>query len=146
MPKFGQAWFAGELFGDGKLAPSNYKNSVHRVPLGFAVRKVFRCKDWRKLHGPKDTSKAIIFRVRTGNGYMGAVYGERYQDKYRYFVPSSINSPQGAAARASLAAAVHNWKNILDEATKAAYHKAAVKRGKMSGYNLYVGAYIKENA
>lgn len=146
MPKFGQAWFAGELFGDGKLAHSNYKNSIHRASLGLSVRKVFRCKDWRKKYGPKDTSKAIIFRVRTGNGYMGAVSGERYQDKYRYFVPSSINNAEGAAARTALATAVHNWKYVLDDATKAEYHHAAVKRGKMSGYNLYVGAYVKANA
>lgn len=146
MPKFGQAWFAGELFGDGKLAHSNYKNSISRIPLGLAVRKVFRCKDWRKLHGPKDTSKAIIFRVRSGNGYMGAVYGERYQDKYRYFAPWPNGNPAAGAARTALATAVHNWKYVLDDATKAEYHHAAVKRGKMSGYNLYVGAYVKANA
>jgi len=146
MPKYGQAWYSGELYGDKKLAPSNFKSSIHRVPLGFLVRKVFRCTDWRKIHGPKDTSRALIFRVRRGNGYFSSIPGELYQDKYRYFVPSSINNPQGAAARTAFATAVYNWKNVLDEATKLEYHKAAVKRGKMSGYNLYVGAYVKANA
>lgn len=146
MPKFGQAWFAGELFGDGKLAPSNFKNSISRAPLGLAVRKVFRCTDWREKHGPKDTSRALIFRVRRGTGYYGSIRGELYQDKYRYFVPSSINNPEGASARTAFATAVYNWKYVLDEATKQEYHRAAVKRGNMSGYNLYVGAYVKANA
>jgi hypothetical protein len=132
MPKFGQAWFSGELFGDGKLAPSNYKTSIHRVPLGFAVRRQIR--------------KEIIFRVRPGNGYMGALLGVRYQDKYKYFVPSSINNAEGATARAALAQAVYNWKNVLDEATKQEYHRAAAKKQHMSGYNLYVGQYVKANA
>jgi len=132
MPRFGQAWFSGELFGDKKLAPSNYKNSIHRVSLGFAVRRQFR--------------KEIIFRVRRGSGYYGSILGELYQDKYKYFVPSSINNVEGAAARTALATAVYNWKNVLDEATKQEYHRAAARKGHMSGYNFYVGAYVKANA
>ena len=146
MPKFGQAWYAGELYGDKKLAPSNYKNSISRAPLGLAVRKVFRCTDWRKIHGPKDTSRALIFRVRRGNGYFSSIPGELYQDKYKYFAPWPNGNPAAGAARTALAAAVYNWKNVLDEETKLEYHRAAVKRGKMSGYNLYVGAYVKANA
>lgn len=132
MPKFGQAWFSGELFGDGKLAASNFKNSIHRVPLGFAVRRQIR--------------KEIIFRVRRGNGYFGALLGERYQDKYRYFIPASINNPEGASARVALAQAVYNWKNVLDEETKEEYNRAAQRGLKMSGYNLYVRQYVKANA
>jgi hypothetical protein len=132
MPKFGQAWFSGELFGDKTLRFTNFKNSIHRVPLGFAIRRQIR--------------KEIIFRVRPGNGYFGALLGERYQDKYRYFVPSSINNAQGAASRTALAQAVYNWKNVLDEATKAEYNRAAGKKRFLSGYNLYVGSYVKANA
>lgn len=76
---------------------------------------------------------------------MGAVLGERYQDKYKYFVPASINNPQGAAAGA-LAQAVYNWKNVLDEATKEEYNRAAGKKRFLSRYNLYVGCYVKANA
>jgi len=144
MPKFGQIWFSGGIFGDKHICPANFKTTIHRVPLGFAIRKKFRVGNYRRIHGPDlETSRAIIFRVRPGNGYFGAQWGERYQDKYKYFIPSSINNIQGAASRTALANAVSNWKNVLDEATKQEYHKKAVKRGKMSGYNLYVGEYIK---
>ena len=147
MPKFGQAWFAGELFGDKKLRFTNFKTSIHRAPLGFAVRGRFRLSNYSLKHSTgSDTSKALIFRVRPGNGYYGALLGERYQDKYKYFVPSSINNAQGEAARTALEQALYNWKNVLPDATKQAYHKTAVKRGKMSGYNLYVGEYVKANA
>ncbi len=141
MPKFGQAWFAGELFGEKKLRFTNFKNSIHRVPLGFAVRRTIRISNWLTT---KDTSKAITFRVRPGNGYYGAQIGERYQDKYRYFVPSSINNPEGERARIALKEAVSNWKTVLDEPTKKEYHRRAVKIGHLSGYNLYVKEYIQE--
>jgi hypothetical protein len=147
MPKFGQTWFAGELFGDKKCVACNFKTTIHRIPLGMEVRGRFRLKDYqvRRSTGD-DISQALIFRVRPGNGYMGAKVGERYQDKYRYFVPASINNVQGAAARAALAQAVYNWRFVLDPVTKKEYHAAAARKQHMSGYNLYVGAYVKAHA
>lgn len=146
MPKFGKAWFAGEIFGSKKCVAGNYKDSIHRVSLGTEVRGRFRLKDYQVKHSTgADASKALIFRVRPGNGYFGAIIGERYQDKYRYFVPSSINNTEGEPARIALTNAVYNWKNVLDAATKAEYHKAAIKQGRSSGYHLYVGNYIKAN-
>jgi hypothetical protein len=91
-------------------------------------------------------TNAIIYRVRRGNGYFGSKAYERYQDQYSYFVPSSINNIQGAAARSALATAVYNWQNVLTEAQKIAYNKRATKGLRMSGYNLYLREYIKANA
>jgi hypothetical protein len=132
MPKFGQIWFNGGYFGDDILAPTNYKNSIKRVPLGFLVRKQFK--------------HTIIFRVRRGNGYYGAILGELYQDKYQYFVPSSINNAQGQTARNALAQAVLNWQTVLTAEQKAEYHKRATKGLRMSGYNLYIREYVRANA
>jgi hypothetical protein len=103
-----------------------------RIPLGYSARR--------------QIGNSIIFRVRPGNGYFGSQVGEIYQDQYPYFVPSSINNPQGAASRTAFATAVHNWKNVLTDEEKAVYHKRAVRRGKMSGYNLYIGEYVEANA
>ncbi len=132
MPKFGQAWFNGEYFGAKKLAAGNYKNSIRRVPLGFAVHKQFK--------------KTIIFRYRHGNGMFGAIKGRGYQDKYRYSVPISINNPQGEPARIAMRQAVYNWRFVLDAATKLQYHKTATKRKGKCGYHIYIGEYIKAHA
>lgn len=143
MPKFAQTWFSGNLFGAKNLVYVSFKHSIHRVPLGFAVRKVFRITNWRKIGGPKDTSRAIIFRVRRGNGYIGSILGKLYQDKYKYFVPRSINNIQSAATRVKFTQAVYNWKNVLTILEKMVYNKRAAKRKGMSGYNKYIQAYVK---
>lgn len=89
---------------------------------------------------------AIIYRVRRGNGSHGAKLGVIYQDQFPYFVPTSINNAQGAAARTAFAQAVYNWQNVLDEDTKIEYNRAAARKGNLTGYNLYIGIYVKENA
>lgn len=101
------------------------------IPLGFRARK--------------QIAKTIIFRVRPGNGYYNSKIGRKYQDTYAYFVPSSINNPQGQVARDALAQAVLNWQNILTPAEKKEYQKRAVHGLRMSGYNLYIREYIKAN-
>jgi len=143
MPKFGQAWFAGELFGDKKLAPSNYKNSIHRIPLGIHVRKLFRVSNWR---GVKDTSRALIFQMRRGNGYFGSTLGELYQDKKAYKVPWPNGNPACAVAQSAYATAVYNWKHVLTAEQKTEYNQRAPRRTHMSGYNLYIGEYVQANA
>jgi len=141
--RFGNIWFNGAPFGEHVLATSNLKDSIHRVSLGLRVRKVFRVSNWR---GVKITAQALIFRVRRGNGYFGSKLGDAYQDKYKYFVPSSINNPQGATARTALASAVSNWKHVLPAEPKADYNKRATRGLKMSGYNLYIREYVRANA
>lgn len=107
------------------------KRSYGGIPLGLRVRK--------------QIGKDIIFRVRRGNGYQGAILGKAYQDRYDYFVPSSINNPESDSIRALLATAVSNWRNVLTTDQKTAYNKRATKGLHMSGYNLYIREYINSN-
>lgn len=118
-------------FGNKPRAPGLFKQSLRGVPLGLAVRK-----QW---------GKQIIFRVRRGNGVAGSAAGVRYQDKYKYVVPASINNAESAAVRALFAAAVSNWQSTLTEQQKQEYNKRATKGLRMSGYNLYIREYINAN-
>ena len=131
MPKFGNFWFNGGPFTDEDLAFVHFDRSIARIPLGFLVRKRFGTE--------------VIFRVRRGNGVGNSILGKLYQDKYKYFVPSSINNAEGQAARNAMTTAVSNWKNVLTADEKADYNLQARRRGGLSGYNVYVGEYIKEN-
>lgn len=102
----------------------NSKRSIDGIPLGMWVRK--------------QIGKAFIFRVRMGNGSYGAIAGHRYQDKYTYVVPGSINNPEGEPSRANFRAAVDYWKNVLTTSQKEAYNKRASRiKGKI-GYNLFL--------
>ena len=131
MPRFGQTWFNGYYFGEDVPVWTRFKTSIRRIPLGTGIRK--------------QLGKEIIFRVRRGNGVGGSVYGKLYQDKYKYFVPSSINNAEGQPARNALIAAVSNWKNVLTTEQKEEYNQRATESMRMSGYNLYVREYIKAN-
>lgn len=121
-----------EEMDDAYMPRSLWKRCIGRIPLGFAVRG-----SWAKNR---------IFRVRRGNGFYGAVKGKLYQDRYSYFVPSSINHPNGQPARDALTQANYNWYNVLTEAQRTKYNKNAKRRLSMSGRNKYIGEYIKEHA
>jgi len=130
VPKFGQAQFGNTRFGEHRTCREEQRRMYRGVPLGYGIRRTI--------------NKEITFRIRRGNGYYGSPAGVQLQDKYKYTVPSSINNSQGQRARDLLAEAVANWKT-LDEATKKEYNIRAGKIGKMSGYNLYIREYIREN-
>jgi hypothetical protein len=131
MPKFGQIWFNGAPFGDFDISFTDFKKSIKRIPLGFKVRK--------------SIGKKIIFRCRVGNGFIGSVKGKFYQDKYKYFVPSSINNPEGQHSRDVFAAGMHSWKNTLTDEERAVWnHKAKHYKG-LFGWNLYLKKYMKDN-
>ena len=127
----GQIWANGAYVSHDTLAPTNYKNSIHRTSLGTLVRKQFK--------------KSIIFRVRRGNNYYGAKQDELYQDKYTYYVPGSINNTEGQAARNLLITAVGNWQSVLTDEEKSSYNKRASHGLHMAGYNLYIKEYILTN-
>lgn len=131
MPKFGRAWFGGNIFGEDVLSWTTFKRSIHRVPLGFRIRKQLR--------------KEIIFRVQPGNGFAGSKIGTNYQHKYKYFVPSSINNPQGQHARDVLKQAVLNWQTIITPEQKKEYNRIGASGLKMSGYNVYIRDYMRQN-
>ena len=105
------------------------KKMFGNIPLGFRVRR--------------DIGRLIIYRVRRGNGYYNSTLGELYQDKYPYFIPASIRNIEGQPARDALSAAVSNWKIVLTQTERDGYNKRAMIKGNLSGFNLYVGEYIK---
>jgi len=109
--------------------PGPSKRTYKGIPLGVRVRG--------------QIGKDIIFRVRRGSGHQGSNLGEVYQDRYDYFVPSSINNSESAPYRTHWAAAVDYWKNILTDDQKQVYNKKAVKGFRMSGYNLFMRAAMK---
>jgi len=120
------------IMDDPYMPKSLWKRSFGRTVLGNVVRG--------------QIGKNRIFRARRGNGFYGSKLGVLYHDRMRYFVPSSINNAQGAAARSALATAVSNWQNVLTEAQKIEYNKRATKGLRMSGYNLYIREYVRANA
>lgn len=83
------------------------------------------------------------FRVRRGNGAYGAIDGEIYQDKYDYFVPTSINNTQSEPYRRQWIAAVHKWIYDLTAEQKNSYQRRASHGLQMSGYNLFMREAMK---
>lgn len=124
MPRFGKVPFNGDYFSAVAHPQPNFKKCIGRVILGFLVRKQF--------------GERVIFRVRRGTGYYNAIFGELYQDKYKYFVPSSINNPESEPYRIQWKAVVDYWQNILSDADKAKYNHRATKGIHMSGWNLFI--------
>ena len=155
------------IYTSDKKTPRPFITTVNnqRIPLGLAARRTIgkyhtngtwhydshtiggRIFKSHYLTGETWVgTNARIFRVRRGNGFFGSGLHERIQDQYPYFVPSSINNIQGAAARSALATAVYNWQNVLTEAQKIEYNKEAARRKGITGYNIYIGEYVKANA
>jgi len=131
MARFGQDLFNGGRFGRYDKVIPNLKKTIRGIPQGVMVHK--------------QLGKRIIFQQCRGNGYYGSVLGVLYQQKKRYCVPSSINNAEGQPARNALAIAVSNWKTILTDSEKKEYNRRAMIKRHMSGYNLYIGEYIKAN-
>lgn len=137
MPKFGRVHFNEDYFGDGRLNQVFRKKSFKHIPLGLTVRGTIG-----RFSG--DTSQAIIYRRRRGNGYYGATLNHIYQDKYKYFAndPNAANCPD--AAKSCFAAAVAAWPG-LSEAEKKKWNRLATSAYKMPGRNLFISRYMKEN-
>ena len=129
MPKFGQVHFGRNYFGDSPYPTENWKRSMSGIPLGLWVRQ--------------QLAKTVIFRVRRGNGSAGATLGKRYQDKYKYVVPSSINNIESAPYRTQWKTAVDYWKNILSAADRADYNEQATHGLRISGFNLFMRKAMK---
>jgi hypothetical protein len=102
------------------------------IPIGIAVRR--------------QLAHTYIYRVRHGNGFYNSKAGAIYQDRYTYVVPSSINNPEGQAARDALAAAVANWQGFTSDQKKVYNDRAAAARLRMGGYHLYIREYVRANA
>jgi len=101
------------------------------IPLGFQIRGSI-CTTW-------------TWRVRRGHGFWGTKVGELIQDKYPYFVPNSIKNPEGQHARDVFTSAVAAWQVLSDE-DKTWWNTEANRLGLfMSGYNLFIKRYMKDN-
>ena len=112
------------------MATLHQKRMYNGVFIGFGIRR--------------SIAKVTTYRIRRGNGFYGAKLGEEYQDKYPYFVPTSITHAAGDASRATFANAITAWQ-ALDEATKAVYNKRAHSIQFLSGYNLYIRRHMQDN-
>jgi len=137
MPKFGTICFAEDLFGDERLNQVWRKKSIRRIPLGLTVRGTVR-------KSATDTSEAVTFRSRRGNGYYGSILGHIYQDKYKYAPgdPTASNCPE--AAKTCFANAVASWA-ALSEAEKKIWTRDGSRRRNLPGRNYYISEYMKEN-
>lgn len=96
------------------------------------------------LEARRDIGQTLTYRVRRGNGFFGSVFGRRYQDRFTYVVPSSINNPEGQHARDILKAAVLAWQG-LSESEKNFWRAKEKSYPGRSGYSLYIKNYFKEN-
>ena len=85
-----------------------------------------------------------IYRRRPGNGYANAKRGKTYQDRFTYFVPSTIMHPNGDASRACFANAVTAWAG-LSEAEKQTWNEKGERYKRIPGRNYFFGEYMKEN-
>lgn len=112
-----------------------YKRSFYGALLGHETRGTIK--------GNGVSTFSTIFRIRRGNGHQGAILGEKYQDKYSYFIPVSINNPESQPYRQQWIAAVHKWRYDLTDEQKAEYNQTATKNLHMSGYNLFMRRAMK---
>ena len=83
-----------------------------------------------------------IFRRRIGNGFAGSIAHRVYQDRFKYFVPSTITHPNGDASRIKFKAAMQAWKELSPE-EKQFYRDIAVKQGGIPQQNIFVKRYMK---
>lgn len=91
----------------------------------------------------RQIGKKWIYRVRPGNGFAGSEKGTRYQDRYTYYVPSSIYNPESAPWRTTLAAGVVYWQNTLTLAQKKEYRKKGHVKKNLPGYNVFIQEVMK---
>ena len=108
---------------------------TQRTAVGIFIRRTIG-KGLRNTGTP--TLPIRTFRVRPGNGYYGTKLNELIQDQYDYFVPSSINNPEGQDARDDFAAAVAAWKALPDTDKINLDSETSRRNLHMSGYNLYI--------
>lgn len=86
----------------------------------------------------------FIYRLRHGNGCYGSTIKKRYQDKYTYFVPLSINNAQGQTSRNVFSASIIAWQALSKE-EKETWRKKEYKISGISGYNLFIKDYFIHN-
>lgn len=91
----------------------------------------------------KQIGRKWIYRVRPGNGHAGSTSGQRYQDRFSYFVPQSINNVESQPWRITFAAAVECWKNILTSEQKRIFDIRGSKEKSIPGRSLFISEAMK---
>lgn len=86
----------------------------------------------------RDIGKVTIYRVRRGNGYVGAKKGVTYQDAYPYFVNDPNADHVGIENKNDFAAAITSWHSLTDEQRATWTADAERRKLNMSGFNLYI--------
>ena len=92
---FGRAKYGAAYYGDELALVNTAHNTYRGRRIGHKVRG--------------QIGRRLIYRIRQGNGYAGSIPGRDYQDRFVYFVPSTIEHPNGDAARACFAAGMAAW-------------------------------------
>ena len=107
-----------------------YLAGTQRIPTGWRARK--------------QLGHVVIYRIRPGNGYYGSRLDHQYQDQYTYFVPASINNPQGEPQRQKIRNAVAAWQ-ALPDGEKNDWRARAVGIKERTGYILYIQHHLRTN-
>lgn len=118
----------------------------------YGVTPIDKTPFWRRSYDgvfvglgvQKSIGKKWTYRRRRQNAIPFVQPGVIVQDKYRYFVPSSVNNPEGQPARDALRAAVRAWQTELTDEDKRAWRRRANAKGGTTGYAEFVGHYIRE--
>lgn len=92
----------------------------------------------------RDIGKTTIYRLRHGNGHYGTILNRLYQDKYDYFVSDPTASHCPAAAKTCFANAITTWQALSSQGKKR-YNDWADHIRNLSGFNLFIRRYMKEN-
>jgi hypothetical protein len=132
MAKYNQLKFNEKQYGTAKGHKSIGKRCYAGIFIGFAVRG--------------SIADRVTYRVRRGNGYAGTIYGKRYFDKYKYFIPASINNAAGQTSREVFADAMHKWTYEMTAEQKKVWNDRAIGRKAIFGKNLYIAARVKAEA
>lgn len=134
MAKFGWSTFNEDYFGRDRLDKTYRKQSIHGIPLGIDVRgTVRRCQG--------NTSQAVVFRVRRGNGVAGSISGHRYQDKMKYYTPTNPQTVPQQANRTKFSNGITAWQ-ALSDSQKNVYRARAIRLRFATGFTLYMSEYM----
>lgn len=127
--------YSAVKYNQGKYTAGNLPNKQGKLYYGSCVVGI-------EIRG--QVGKRWIYRVRPGNGYYDSKVGVRYQDRYKYFVPSTIMHPNGDASRACFSNASIAW-DALSNVEKQKWKDKAKNYQGLRGRELYFKDYMTRN-
>lgn len=136
MPKFGWCRFAEDKYGRYARYHNLKFKMFSTIPNGMEVRRTLR-----KAKG--DTSQAVTYRIRRGNGFYGSVAGKQYQDKYKYPPVTGLENNIPAVWKEKFAAAVAGWQALSPSEKVILQTQGTYIHPVLPGYNLFIRNYMK---